>query len=69
MYTVMCKVDRWWEVVMKHREPSLALCDDRDGWDEGRGGRVKTEGFYTYIYTCIIMTDLCCFMAEANTVF
>ena len=28
---------------MKHREPSLALCDDLEGWDGGQGGTLKRE--------------------------
>ena len=26
------------------------LCDDLEGWDEGKGGRLKREGRYIYIY-------------------
>ena len=26
--------------------PRSVLCDDREGWDEGVGGRLKSEGIY-----------------------
>ena len=29
--TTHYKMDSWWEVAVKHREPSLALCDDLEG--------------------------------------
>ena len=28
------------------REPSLALCDDLEGWDGGRAGKLRKEGMY-----------------------
>ena len=31
---------------MQHRKPSLVLCDDLEGWDEGRRGRLEREGMY-----------------------
>ena len=31
----ICKIDSWWEVAVQHREPSLMLCDDLEGWDGG----------------------------------
>ena len=33
------------------------------GWE--RGGSLKRDGIYIYVY--LTMTDLCCCMAEANT--
>ena len=29
-----------------HREPSLVLCDDLEGWDGGRGRTLKREEMY-----------------------
>ena len=43
-------------------EPSLALCDDLEGWDGGRGGRLRGK---EYMY--LIVTDSRCCMAEINT--
>ena len=31
--------DSRWEAAVKHREPSLALCDDLEGRDGGKKGR------------------------------
>ena len=50
---------------MKHREPSLVLCDDLEGWDEGKGGRLKREGRYIYMY--IYMLHNIYVLAETNT--
>ena len=25
----------WWEAAVQQRKPSLVLCDDLEGWDEG----------------------------------
>ena len=36
--------------VVYHRELSLLLCDDLEGWDGGMGGRLKREGIYVYIW-------------------
>ena len=30
-----CERDSWWEAAAKHRELSLVLCDQLEGWDEG----------------------------------
>ena len=30
--------------------PSLVLCDDGEAWDEGKGGRLKTEGIRFVLY-------------------
>ena len=42
------QIDSLWEVgiLVQHREPSLALCDELKGWDGGRGGRLKTKVIY-----------------------
>ena len=40
------KMDSWWEVAVQHGDPSLALGDDLEGWDTGRGGRLGREGMY-----------------------
>ena len=38
---------------MQHREPSLALCDDLEGWNEGREGGSGGRGYmYNYGYFC-----------------
>ena len=39
------------------------FCDDLEGWDRERGGRLKKEERYTHI----IMADLHYCMAETNT--
>ena len=28
----------------------MALCDDLERWDRGKGGRLKMEGIYIYNY-------------------
>ena len=30
-YSIVCKVDSWWEAAVQHRE----ICDDLDGWEVG----------------------------------
>ena len=45
-YTHSVKVNGWWEVGMQHKEPSLVLCHDLEGWVEGRRGRLKEEVIY-----------------------
>ena len=50
VYTTMCKTDSQREPAVQHRELSLVLCDDLDGWDGGGGEReVQREGIYVYI--------------------
>ena len=46
IYIVQCKLDRCREVVVRHREPSLVLCDDVGGWDEWWGERLGRERMY-----------------------
>ena len=46
IYTIRCRMDSWREVAVQHREPSLALCDDLEGWNGGRGGRPDRERVY-----------------------
>ena len=36
------------------------LCDDVEGWDAGRRGKVKREGIYIYIY--IIYICICLYI-------
>ena len=31
----MCKIDGWWEPVIKYRKLSWVLCNDLEGWDGG----------------------------------
>ena len=57
---------------MEHREPSLALCDDQEGWDgAGVGGKSRSEGtcMYVSVCACVCMhiADSCCNTGEANT--
>ena len=44
-----------WEQLLRlcFREPSLLLCDDLEGCDAGRGGKLKKEGIHVYIYFCL----------------
>ena len=35
---------------MQHREPSLVLCDDLEGWDGGSGGRLGKEGTFVVVW-------------------
>ena len=48
----MCKIDSSWEAVVQHREVSLVLCDDLEGWD-GEGGKEAQEGGDMQTYVCI----------------
>ena len=50
----MCKIESQWEASVQHRELSLVLCDDLEGWDWGGriGGRFKRQR--TYVYTKLI---------------
>ena len=57
----MYKIDSWWEVAGWHSEPSLALCDDLEGWDGVREGGSRGKGYI------IIMTNSYRCMAETNT--
>ena len=60
----MCETDSWWEAAVQHRELSLVLCDDLEGWDEDEvGGRLKGED------TCVLIVDLPCCTKENNTTF
>ena len=36
--------------IYDYRETGMELCDDLEGWDESRGGRLKREGLYIYNY-------------------
>ena len=51
MYTTMYKIGSWWEPAVEHREFSLVLCDDLEGWGESgcAGGRLKREEIHVYI--------------------
>ena len=46
----MCKIESQWEASVQHRELSLVLCDDLEGWDWGGriGGRFKRQRIYVY---------------------
>ena len=53
----------WWEVVIQHREPSLAICDDLEGWGEGMGRGLK----WMRRSICIAIVELHCCTAGTNT--
>ena len=41
---------------MQHREPSLVLCDDLEGWDGVEGGsEVQREGTCVYLIHGIVL--------------
>ena len=49
IYTAMCKIDCQWEAAVDHRELSLGLYDDPEGWDEGwEGGSRRKRYMSTY---------------------
>ena len=62
MYATICETDSYWDAAGSHREPSLVLSDDLEGWDTV-GGREGSEGGGI----CILMADSRCFTAETNT--
>ena len=45
----MYKIGNWWEPAVWHRELSLVLCDDLDGWHGG--GWEECPGERGYMYT------------------
>ena len=49
----MCKTDSYWVAAVYHKELSLVLCDDLEGWEEGGAkweGDSRGRGYmYTYI--------------------
>ena len=53
-YTLMSKLDSWWEVAIKNRVPSLLLCDNLGGGggEEGsrRRGYLYIYGWFTLLY-------------------
>jgi len=38
-----------------YREPSLALCDELERWDVGRGGRPKKLGTYESLWLIMLL--------------
>ena len=58
-YITMCKIDSQWEFAVWLREHKQGLCDNLEGWDgegdgrkvweEGLGGRFKSEGIYVHL--------------------
>ena len=60
--TIRCKMTSWWEVAVRHREPSLMLCDDLDGWDGGGRKEVQERGD-----TCVLTADSRWCTAETKT--
>ena len=39
----MCEAESSWEVAIWHKNHSLVLSDDPEGWDGGIGGRFRRE--------------------------
>ena len=54
----------WWEAAGQHRELSLVLCDDLEGWVEGGGKEIQEGGGI-----CKHIGDSLCCTAETNTTF
>ena len=52
IYTLPCvKQIASGKLLYGHRELSLVLCDDLEGWDWGEvRGRLKREGIYVYLW-------------------
>ena len=51
IYTTVCKTDSPWKPAINHRELSLVLCDDLEGWGWWGGGEGSPrERGYTYAY-------------------
>lgn len=44
MYITTCETDSWTEAADLHGEPSSALCDGLEGWDEGWAGGPGERG-------------------------
>ena len=41
MLYIQCEIESSWEAAPQHREPSLLLFDDLEGWDGGgEGGKM-----------------------------
>ena len=65
MYITRYKTASYWKVAVQHREPSLVLSDNTEGWGGvGGSGEVQEGGDI-----CILMDNSHCCMAEANTLF
>ena len=65
MYITRCKIASYWKVAVQHRELSLVLSDNTEGWGGvGGSGEVQEGGDI-----CILMDNSHCRMAEANTLF
>ena len=76
IYTTMCKVDSWQEAAVLHRQLSLLLSGDLEGWNKGVGGRLKKERIYVYLWLIHVvvqekLTKYCkaipTFLNEQNT--
>ena len=39
----------------KRNVPGLEVCEDLDGWEEGREGRLKREEICTYSYDLLVL--------------
>ena len=57
----MCKIDGG-KLLYEHRELNPVLCDNLEGRD---GGREKVQDGGDL---CVLVANLCCCMAEANTI-
>ena len=54
IHTLPCLKQRASGKLLSHKEHSLVLCDDLEGW-EGAGGREAQQGGWKYIYIYIYM--------------
>ena len=51
MYITRYKTASYWKVAVQHREPSLVLSDNTEGWGGvGAVGRFRREGTYVYLW-------------------
>ena len=61
---MVCKGESWGEIAVKHREPSLVLCDDlKVGVGVREGGlrrRVYMCGYGSFPLFCMTEANTCC---------
>ena len=51
------------KLLYRHGELNPVLCDNPEGWEGARAGMAQEGGDI-----CILLSDSCCCMAEANTI-
>lgn len=49
IHTTMCKRESWGEAAAQHREPSLCLREDLEGWDGAGGREVQEWGVHVHL--------------------